>query len=292
VDRFYLLAPAIFLFAVFVIAFLVYSALVLLGRAPVVQQLKHNQLLGPFFARFLVWFIGPLERLLLGRVSPNAITGMSLILCGVTAAAIGLEHLAGAAWLYIAAGILDVLDGRLARLSNQQTTAGALFDSVSDRWGELFVFAGFAWYLHDSPWMLAVLAASGGSMMVSYTRARAEGLGIELSGGMMQRAERILLVVVGTLAAAWCGGDDETMYLVEPILGGTMLICGAASSATAVHRWILGYRELLRRAGSAQAIPEPMAAVGSPTGVGQAATANARVMRPTHVRSVAPLEQH
>lgn len=287
-DRFYLLAPAILLTAVFVLAFLVYSALVVLGRTPVVAQLKHNQLLGPFFARFLVWFIGPLERLLLGRVSPNAITALSLILCGVTGAAIGLGHLAGGAWLYIAAGILDVVDGRLARLSNQQTAAGALFDSVSDRWGELFMFGGFSWYLHDSPWMIAVLAAAGGSMMVSYTRARAEGLGIELSGGMMQRAERILLVVVGTLSAAWCGGDESTAYLVAPILGGTMTICGVASSATAIHRWILGYRALALRAPRTQAIPEPIAAVGSPTGV--AAPASARVLLP--VRKVAPLEQH
>lgn len=287
-DRFYLLAPALFLFAAFALAFLVYSTLVVLGRPPVVEQLKHNQLLGPFWARFLVWLIGPLERLLLGRVSPNSVTAVSLILCGVTAAGIGLGHLPGAAWLYAAAGILDVLDGRLARLSNQQTSAGALFDSVSDRWGELLIFAGYTWFLHDSAWMLAVLAAAGGSMMVSYTRARAEGLGIELSGGMMQRAERVLLVVVGTLIAAWCGGDDDTLYLVEPILGATMVVCGVASSATAIHRWMIGYRELARRA-ERQAVPAPIAAMGSP---GMVAAPSAPVLIPAHVRKVAPLEQH
>ena len=81
---------------------------------------------------------------------------------------------------------------------------------MSDRWGELFVFAGYAWLLRDSGWLLAVIAAMGGSLMVSYTRARAEGLGVELAGGMMQRAERIMLVAIGTVIAAWYGDDLET----------------------------------------------------------------------------------
>jgi phosphatidylglycerophosphate synthase len=282
------------LLATFALAFVVYSALCIVGRPPVIEHVKHNQLLGPFFARFLVWLIGPLERLLIGRVSPNAITFASLMLCGVTGAGVALGHLPGAVWLYVFAGILDVLDGRLARLSNQQTAAGALFDSVSDRWGELFVFAGYAWFLHDSPWLLAVMAAVGGSMMVSYTRARAEGLGVELSGGVMQRAERIVLVAGGTLLAAWYGGDLDTVSAVEPILGVTMLICGAASSATAVHRWLIAYRELERRAG-VRAQPEPIVPVVAP--IPQAVPpagvpAPARVLLPAHVRKVAPLEQH
>jgi len=271
--------------AFFCLAFAVYSALVAVGRGPEVHGVKHNQLFGPFFARFLVWVIGPLERLLHGRVSPNMITASSLLMCGITGAAAALGHLAGAVWLYVFAGILDVLDGRLARVTEQQSPAGALFDSVSDRWGELFVFAGYVWYMHDSPWLLAVIGAIGGSMMVSYTRARAEGLGIELSGGIMQRAERIVLVAGGTLIAAWYGGDVDTSSLVEPILGVTMLICGVASTATAVSRWIIGYRELARRfeARAAEAITAPPL---PPTSV------PARVLMPSHVHKVAPLEQH
>lgn len=314
-DRFFLLTPAILLSATFFLAFVVYCARCAVGRPPVVHNVKHNQLLGPFFAGFLVWLIGPLERLLIGRVSPNAITATSLLLCGITGAAAALGHLAGAVWLYAFAGILDVLDGRLARMTNQQTPAGALFDSVSDRWGELFVFAGYVWYLHDSPWLLAVMAAIGGSMMVSYTRARAEGLGVEMSGGVMQRAERIVLVASGTLFSAWFGSDVETASLIEPILGVTMLICGVASSVTAINRWVLAYRELMRRAEDriatdrvaamppiaplASAIPSPIPASIGPGGgmaAGASAPASARVRRsedwPSHVRKVAPLEQH
>ncbi len=272
------------LLATLCLAFVVYGALCATGRAPVIHNVKHNQLLGPFFASFLVWLIGPLERLLMGRVSPNVVTASSLLFCGVTGAAAALGHLPGAVWLYAFAGILDVLDGRLARISNQQTPAGALFDSVTDRWGELFVFAGYVWFLHDSPWLLAVMSAIGGSMMVSYTRARAEGLGVTLSGGVMQRAERIVLVAGGTLLAAWYGGDPDTASLAEPIIGVTMLICGVASTGTAIARWVVGYRELVRRY-EHRAQPDVIVAPAS-------LPATARVLIPSHVRKVAPLEQH
>jgi phosphatidylglycerophosphate synthase len=275
--------------ATFCSAFIIYCVRYALGRVPVIHSVKHNQLLGLFFARFLVWLISPLERLLYGRVSPNTITAASLLMCGITGAAVALGHLAGAVWLYVFAGILDVLDGRLARLGNEQTPAGALFDSVSDRWGELFVFAGYVWLLHDSAWLLAVISAIGGSMMVSYTRARAEGLGVELAGGMMQRAERIMLVAVGTLIAAWYGDDLETASAVESILGATMLICGVASTATAVNRWLVAYRELARRHEARHEVRGEPDAISSGLNPANVPT---RVLMPPHVRKVAPLEQH
>jgi phosphatidylglycerophosphate synthase len=292
VDRFYLLAPALLLLATVCLAFIVYCARCAAGRPPVIEAVKHNQLFGPFFARFLVWMIGPLERLLIGRVSPNAVTATALLLCGITGAAVALGHLPGAVWLYVFAGILDVLDGRMARLTRQQSAAGALFDSVSDRWGELFVFAGYVWFLHDSTWLLAVMAAIGGSMMVSYTRARAEGLGVVLTGGVMQRAERIVLVAGGTMIAAWYGSDLETASLVDPISGVTMAICGAASAGTAVHRWMLAYRELVRR-DEARIAAETDGATNAPNGsmIEPGTPTPARVLLPARVK-VAPLEQH
>src|SRR5262245_38454175 len=201
VDKVYLLAPALIFGASLTTAFIVYCGLYAIGRPPELKAVKHNQLLGPFMAGFLVWLMTPIERALVGRVSPNIVTAVSLVLCGITGLTAGLGSLAAAMWLYTIAGFLDILDGRLARLTGKQTASGALFDSVSDRWGGLFVFAGYAWFLHDSPWLLAAFLAFGASMMVSYTRARSEGLGVELSGGMMQRAERIVVVVVGTLIA-------------------------------------------------------------------------------------------
>ncbi len=246
-DRVYLLAPALVLLATFVSAFVVYSALSLTGHRPRLHGVKHNVVFGRFVASYLVWLVGPFERLLGGRVSANAITLMSLVLCAITGLAIALGHLPGAVWLYVFAGIADVLDGRLARQAGTQTPSGALLDSVCDRWGELFVFSGYAWLLRDSSWLLAVFAALGGSLMVSYTRARAEGLGIELAGGVMQRAERIVVVAGGTLIAAWYGNVPEHTDTVVSILGVTMLVCGIGSMGTALGRFVVGYRRLARR---------------------------------------------
>ncbi len=227
---------------------------------PTVRNVKHNQLFGPFVAGFLVWVLGPIERVLVKYVSPNAITLGSLVLCGVTGVAAAEGYLADAVWLYAFAGILDVLDGRVARLAGKQTATGALLDSVSDRWGELFVFTGFAWYLHDSLWLLGVIGAIGASMMVSYTRARAEGLGLQLSGGLMQRAERIVLVAAGCFAAAWyeCGDPESTM--IVPVLGGTMVLCAVLSSGTALSRWVAAYRMLAAREAAAPAVAPARAA--------------------------------
>jgi len=282
VERLYILAPPLLLLAILSGAFLVYCALCATGRAPTIAGVKHNQILGPFIARYIVWVLGPIERSLVGRVSPNAITAVSLVMFMLAGVAIATDHPAGASWMIGVAGILDILDGRLARIGNQQSASGALVDSVADRWGELFVFAGYLWFLQNSPWLVAVMAAIGGSMMVSYTRARAESLGVALSGGVMQRAERITLVACGSVVAAWCGagGDAESAALVDPILGITMLICGVASTATALSRWITAYRELARRHGLR----------GSPDAPVPSPPAPARVLIPP-VRKVAPLEQ-
>jgi len=268
------LLPPLVLLVAFLAAFTVYCVLRALGKTHL-EAVKHDRVFGPFLAGFLIWLIGPLERRLIGRVSPNMITVVSLIMCAATGAAAGIGALGGAAWLYGLAGILDILDGRVARLGNKQTPAGALLDSVADRWGELFVFAGYTWFLRETPWLLAVLGAFGGSVMVSYTRARAEGLGVALSTGIMQRAERIVLVAVGTLAAA----------AVEPatahwIVGVTMVVTGLLSVGTALSRWHTAYKMLVKpaqpAAEAAAPTPEPVRPIPIP------ATADLR----------RPVEQH
>jgi phosphatidylglycerophosphate synthase len=236
------LLPPLALLAAFLAAFAVYCVLRGMGKAQP-QAVKHDRVFGPFLAGFLIWLIGPVERRLIGKVSPNLVTVVSLMLCAATGAAAGEGALGAAAWLYAIAGILDILDGRIARLGNRQTQAGALLDSVADRWGELFVFAGYTWFLRESPWLLAVLGAFGGSVMVSYTRARAEGLGVALSTGIMQRAERIVLVCVGTLAAA--AVDEPT---AQWIVGVTMVTTGLLSIGTALSRWHTAYKMLTRPA--------------------------------------------
>jgi phosphatidylglycerophosphate synthase len=168
-----------------------------------------------------------------------------------------------AGWLYVAAGVLDVLDGRLARATNQQSKAGAFLDSVTDRWGELLVFAGCAWFLRDMVWLLAALAAMIGSVMVSYTRARGEGLGIRLSGGVMQRCGRMILVATGTLIAAWFHPAVDLGRNGSAVMGTALLLCGVGSIGTAISRWVRGYR--LLRAGE-HLYHEPLGSYGLPYG--------------------------
>jgi len=125
-----------------------------------------------------------------------------------------LSYVGWAGALILFAGLFDMLDGQVARLGNMSSTYGALFDSVLDRYSELIMFLGICFYLIAHHYFLSSLfafIALIGSMMVSYTRARSEGLGIENKGGLMQRPERVVLTGVSALAcgitAHFIGGD-------------------------------------------------------------------------------------
>lgn len=285
-ERVLILAPAIAGVAVLLTTFGVYCVRCAIGRPPQVTALKHNQIFGPFLARYMLWLLGPIERALLGRVSANAITTGSLLACVGAGVAVAFGHLATGAWLYGLGGMLDLLDGRLARASGTQSPAGALFDSVSDRWAELALFTGYAWYLQGTPWLLAVMAAVGGSMMVSYTRARGEGLGLALSGGAMQRAERIILVGVGTLVAAFLAAGSSTAAYAPTAVGVALAVCGVTAAWTAVGRWVVGYRLLQAQAprvqAAAPAAPPSVASAGE-VGPGPVPAAPRAAMRPAEV---------
>ena len=98
------------------------------------------------------------------------------------------------------AGVCDSIDGELSRLSGRQSSIGAFLDSTVDRFGEALVFAGIAWYYRAQPWyVMLTIAAMVLSLMVSYVRARAEGLGFECNVGWFERPVRILLMVFGAV---------------------------------------------------------------------------------------------
>lgn len=119
-----------------------------------------------------------------------------------------LSYVGWAGALILFAGLFDMLDGQVARLGNMSSTFGALFDSVLDRYSEMIMFLGICYYLvahHYFFSSLAAFVALIGSMMVSYTRARSEGLGIQNKGGLMQRPERVILTAVAALACGITG---------------------------------------------------------------------------------------
>lgn len=113
------------------------------------------------------------------------------LVCGVSYA-YGWMFTAG--WILIASGTLDVLDGEMARRQRRDGPRGAFLDSVVDRYGESAVFAGLVTYYRDDWVLWAVLAAWAGGFLVSYMRARAEGLGIDCRAGLIQRPERYVIL--------------------------------------------------------------------------------------------------
>jgi phosphatidylglycerophosphate synthase len=157
-------------------------------------------------------------------LTPNAVTVIGFILnIGVAVVFVvgaeksnrgDLSYVGWAGALILFAGLFDMLDGQVARLGKMSSSFGALLDSVLDRYSELFMFLGICYYLISHHYFMSSLFAFIGligSMMVSYTRARAEGLGIECKGGLMQRPERIVLIGTSALACGiashYIGGD-------------------------------------------------------------------------------------
>ncbi len=167
--------------------------------------------------------INPIVRVLIRLgLTPNMITTIGLVLnIGVAGIFIlgaqqgnrgDLSYVGWAGALVLFAGLFDMLDGQVARLGKMSSLYGALFDSVLDRYSELIMFLGICYYLiahHYFFGSLFAFIALIGSMMVSYIRARAEGLGIECKGGLMQRPERVITIGLSALA---CG-------CLAPLLG-------------------------------------------------------------------------
>lgn len=177
--------------------------------------------------------------LLMGRVglTPNLVTIIGLLIAGVAAylIAVGLWWAGGLVALF--AGIFDMFDGALARNTGRASDFGALLDSTIDRVSEAVVLLGvLAFYLaSDNDWgAMLVYAALVGSIMVSYMRARSEGLGIECKVGVMQRPERVALTGLGLIVAHWI----PVVMLV--VLG----VIAALTTVTAIHRLVHTWRML------------------------------------------------
>ncbi len=173
-------------------------------------------------------------------VSPNAISFAGLVLSMGAGFFYGGGFFFAGGLVLIVAGICDVLDGQMARQTGRHSLFGAFFDSAIDRFSEIFIFMGFAWYFSSSSggetdvvpgsWVvLVIILALSGSFMVSYTRARAEGLGVDCKVGWMQRPERIIFLVFGSLLA---GIMDEGVI----VMTGTLALIAVLSNYTAIQR--------------------------------------------------------
>ena len=138
--------------------------------------------------------------------SPSGLTVIGVLVACVAAALIAQGMLAAGGVVVLVAGVFDMFDGAVARMTDRATKFGALFDSVMDRVSEAVVLLGLLWfYLEDGEQLGAMLVYVSivGSTMVSYVRARAEGLGIECKGGLMQRPERVASLGIGIIVGQW-----------------------------------------------------------------------------------------
>lgn len=146
--------------------------------------------------------IRPIAKLLVSlKVHPHVITFSGLVLSLLAFNFYRQGYFFYAGLMVVLAGACDVLDGKLARETNQMSKFGALMDSTIDRYSEILLFLGLAAYFYGkhSHVIYLIIFAIAGSFMVSYIRARAEGLGLECKVGLMQRPERITWLAVGSL---------------------------------------------------------------------------------------------
>jgi CDP-diacylglycerol--glycerol-3-phosphate 3-phosphatidyltransferase len=181
-----------------------------MNSTPVLRRVKHGYTTG---ARSLA--SRSVTRLARTRITPNVLTTTGVSLCLLAAILVPFENRADtllvywlAAVIFVAGSLLDILDGALARVGGKSTPFGAFIDSTTDRVGEGAMLAAIALVFsrHGEDWAVVLaVAAVVGSFLVSYTRARAEALGLKGDVGLGSRAERVVLITAGLVFAPWGG---------------------------------------------------------------------------------------
>jgi phosphatidylglycerophosphate synthase len=206
-ERWLPLAPAAVValyFFVGLIAFTVRSAIWGMTHDRDIEASGRSLLLGTYLRNYFSWLMRPLWLLVLASgLSPNGVTIVAMAIGVSSGVAVASGWFALGGWLFILSGILDTLDGKLARTRNRVTPAGAAFDSLLDRYADGAVLIGLAIYFRNSWVLLPVLAALFGTSMVPYARAKAESFGVKLKEGLMQRPERVFTLGVTVAFSPW-----------------------------------------------------------------------------------------
>lgn len=173
-----------------------------------------------------------------GRIPPNSVTLLGLVVQAGVAVLIIDGRLLVAGLVAIVAGLLDGIDGAVAKASGKVTKFGAFLDSTTDRVSDAVVFVAIAWLYgvapdiaeHDEPWVAAAaLTALVASFLVSYVKARAESLGLDCNVGFAERAERLILVIAA--------------LVFEPLLPAIIAILAVLSIVTAGQRIVHVHRQ-------------------------------------------------
>ncbi|MFY2556168.1 GtrA family protein [Corallococcus terminator] len=195
---------------------------------------------GYFLRHYFFWIIQPLWAVILRSGLPaNALSMLSGLLGISSGVAVAAGRFALGGWLFLGAGILDVMDGRIARTRKEANPAGAALDSVLDRYVDSAMLMGLAWYYRDTWVLLPALGALLGSSLVPYVRAKGEGLGVNVRDGAMQRLERVLFLGAGTalspiLEAVFWPTEKHPMHWLA-VVG--LVFVAIMSNLTAISRF-------------------------------------------------------
>ncbi len=200
------------------------------------------------------------DSLALARISPNLLTFIGLVINIAAALLFGFASADNnqpllfrwAAVVIIGAGIFDMVDGRVARATNQVTEFGGFFDSVVDRYSDVALFFGLLVYYaraHRFFYVVMVAIVMTSSVMVSYTRARAECMIEKCKVGFMERPERIVLIIIGAL-----------FNRMAPVLW----VLAVLSTITVIHRILYTYQQTTLRERAAKALSQSRPAEGLP----------------------------
>jgi len=193
-----------------------------------------------FLQPTMYWFTNGMVRWMIRMgIHPNVVTTLGFLTTVAAGISFHLDHVRTAGFLILIGGLWDLVDGRVARESGLASKFGSFYDSTLDRISEIVMWIGLASLyntIHPEPrdliMIYVIMAAMGGSVMVSYTRARAEGLGLDCKVGLMQRAERVVLLGA---AAWWFGLDFDGV-----VLTGVIIIVAILTNVTAIQRivWV------------------------------------------------------
>lgn len=182
-------------------------------------------------------------------ITANMVTLLGFVVNLIATIYFATGHLVVGGILILFGGSFDMIDGAVARAQTNLRASGALLDSVIDRYSEGFLLLGALIYFYSLESLLGIILAFGawfGSILVSYVRARAEGLQITCKVGLMQRPERIILLGAGTLLQGALWYKFAIIQSTGMILLCTLGILTLTSHITAIHRLIFSYQELSR----------------------------------------------
>jgi len=212
------------------------------ARDPLESATRGTFVLGPFVRSWFYWFIAPVVKTSLALGLTPLFFNLLGVAFGIAAGgAFALDRPVLGGWGILLGGVADIMDGRIARARGLASPRGAFIDSTLDRFAEVGAFVGLAVYFRGNPLLIILVAlALGGSLLVSYTRARGESQGVLCNKGIMQRAERLLLLGFGAIFDPTVSG----LLRRQPgtLLGVVVTLVALGTVATAVYRtvWIAG----------------------------------------------------